>query len=77
MAQKYGPYKVREVQTHKQVTYSIGLPKEVGAPLAGKKFVVEVTQDGLLFTPAPAEKPPVQEFTHNSDAIALSEKFGS
>ena len=76
MHDKYGPYKVRQVVTPKQVTYSIGLPKEIGAPLSGKKFLVEVTQDGLLFTPAPTTTAPATSFSPDSDAVSLAERFG-
>ena len=50
---KFGPYKVRKSVNTRQTSYSIGLPPEIGYPLAGRAFMVEVRENGILFTVAP------------------------
>lgn len=43
-----GFYKVRRVAEN---AYALGLPREVGEQLYGRVFAIEITDQGILFTP--------------------------
>lgn len=71
----FGVYKVRVIRNQRQVSYSIGLPPEVAQPLAGKKFDVCVTQDGILLRPTNPDEVIDQVVVAAPEALALAALF--
>lgn len=53
-----GLYKVRN-QGDK--AYSLGVPREVGEKIAGRSFLFNLTDDGILFTPVATNRNPMQD----------------
>jgi len=71
----YGPYKIRKSRNNRQITYSVGLPVEIGQPLAGQRFMVEVTDEGILFRPAPLHTDPEENVVEDPNAAHLATLF--
>lgn len=71
----YGIYKVRKTTTNRQISYSIGLPPEVGAPLAGMKFRVTVSGDEIILVPHLPGTDVVAEVEPAPEALELAKKF--
>lgn len=71
----YGTYKVRVMHNQRQTSYSIGLPPEVAQPLAGKKFDVFVTDEGIVLKPNNAQELVEREVVAAPEAVALASMF--
>lgn len=71
----FGSYKVRVIRSQRQTSYSIGLPPEVAQPLAGKKFDVCLTHEGILLVPSNPEDLLETEVIPAPEALALAKMF--
>jgi len=71
----YGVYKVRKTTTNRQVSYSIGLPPEIGGPLAGRKFRVSISGTDIILTPHFPGEESTPEIEPAPEAIALAKMF--
>jgi hypothetical protein len=71
----YGVYKVRKMTSNKQVSYSIGLPPEIGSPLAGKKFRISISGTDIILTPHLAGEDSTQTVEPAPEAVALARQF--
>jgi hypothetical protein len=71
----FGTYKIRVTRTPRQISYSIGLPPEVATPLAGKKFEVCVTDEGILLVPSTSDAVQSVEVVAAPEALAIARMF--
>lgn len=73
----YGVYKVRKTTTNRQVSYSIGLPPEIGGPLAGQKFRVLVSGTQIILEPHIPGDEAAPEIEPAPEALELAKRFGN
>lgn len=71
----YGVYKVRKTTTNRQTSYSIGLPPEIGEPLAGQKFRVSISGTSIILEPHLPGEDEIQTIIPDPGAVALAKMF--
>lgn len=71
----YGVYKVRKTSTNRQVSYAIGLPPEIGGPLAGQKFRVTISGNEIVLVPHIPGEEESSEVEPAPEALELARKF--